>query len=99
MDNNGSMTVLQTQQVTATDRDRGQIRVPSRSKEVFPGGPATVRLVLRGRAVDARWNPRMGPDRERSGTLLVGREVLQELVPVGTILIVEDVVGGTLELR
>lgn len=89
---------LRSQQVTAADRDVGQIRIPSLSKRAFPKQADTISVRLQGREVIARWNPRVGPDRERSGTLRVGRHVLAELVPVGTILVITATAGGPLEL-
>ena len=89
---------LRSQQVTANDRRAGQIRVPSESKRAFPRQPGTVSVILRGRLVSARWNPRIGPDRERSGTLGVGAQLLADLVPIGTILVVTPLDGGAVEL-
>lgn len=95
----GLTSPLRSQQVTAADRESGQIRFPSSSKRVFPREAATVRVLLRGRAVDARWNPRTGPDKERSGTLRVGRHILATLVPVGTMLVVTALAETAVELK
>lgn len=89
---------LWTQQVTASDRNAGQIRVPSRSKGAFPKEADTISVRVQGVEVLARWNPRVGPDRERSGTLRVGPRVLAELVPVGTILVISVTGDGAIEL-
>lgn len=89
---------LRSQQVTAADRDAGQIRIPAPSKRAFPKQADTISVHLQGREVIARWNPRVGSDRERSGTLRVGRQVLAELVPVGTILVISAAAGGPVEL-
>jgi hypothetical protein len=89
---------LRTQQVTAADREAGQVRVPTRSKKPFPKGTDTISVRLQGVEVQARWNPRIGPDRERSGTLRLGPQVLAELVPVGTILIIRASADGLIEL-
>lgn len=89
---------LRSQQVTAADREAGQIRIPALSKRAFPEQADTISVHLQGREVTARWNPRNGPDRERSGTLRVGRQLLAELVPVGTILIITAAAGGPVEL-
>jgi len=65
-----------TQRVTAKDLLRGQIRIPSTgtssAKSLFPATRSTVNVVLRGRSLEASWDPRMGPDRERSGVLHIG---------------------------
>lgn len=72
-----------TQRVTAADLQNGQIRIPSTStsstKELFPPGKSNVTVILRGQSIDCPWDPRMGPDRQRSGVLRVGA-VLRELV-------------------
>ena len=65
-----------TQRVTAADINAGQIRIPSvntaKTKSLFPSEPSTVTVVLRGHTLNCDWNPRMGPDRERSGVLRIG---------------------------
>lgn len=94
----GLTSPLRSQRMTAADRDAGQVRIPSGSKRVFPQQAAVVAVVLRGRQVEARWNPRIGPDRERSGTLRLGRQALTDLVPVETILVVTRLDDGTIEL-
>jgi hypothetical protein len=60
-----------TQRVTEADLRAGQIRIPisTPTKSLFPSEKVPLRVVLRGAALDARWDPRMGPDRERSGVL------------------------------
>ena len=72
-----------TQRVTAVDLRNGRIRIPSTAtsstKTVFPATRAAVEVVLRGRSVRGSWDPRMGPDRERSGVLRVG-PALRDLV-------------------
>lgn len=90
---------LRSQQVTPADRAAGQIRVPTASKSAFPRGAGPLRVVLRGTAIDAGWNPRIGPDRERSGTLRVGSAALSRLVPAGTILVVTQLPDGSVDLR
>lgn len=72
-----------TQRVTAADLRAGQIRIPSigsaPTKSLLPSMKGTIDVTLRGRALRASWDPRMGPDRERSGVLRVG-PVLRQLV-------------------
>lgn len=94
----GLTSPLRSQQVTAADRDSGQIRIPAASKRIFPKEAGVVSVFLRGREVAGRWNPRIGSDRERSGTLRVGRQDLAALVPVGTILVISPATEGRLEL-
>lgn len=86
-----------TQRVTAVDIRSGRIRVPHETKALFPRDMAYVDVVLRGRALNARWDPRMGPDRERSGVLLIGRGALPDLVSPDEVLAVSD--GGRGPIR
>ena len=72
-----------SQPVTAKDLGAGRVRVTSRSggKKLLPTAKARVTIVLRGRTIpDVRWDPMMGPDSERSGTLGLGKQALAELV-------------------
>lgn len=86
-----------TQRVTAMDLESGRIRIPARgsspTKLLFPSGKATLDVMLRGRSVSARWDPRMGPDRERSGVLRIGT-VLSSLVREDEVLMVSEHDGG-----
>lgn len=87
-----------TQRVTEADMRGGQIRIPRGStKRLFPIERANVELELRGEACSVRWNPRYGPDRERSGVLRVGAERLARLVRADEVLRVARV-GGVLRL-
>jgi TDG/mug DNA glycosylase family protein len=65
-----------SQPVTAADNAAGRIRFPRRAKGFFPTTRSTVTVVLRGIKVEGRYDPRMGPDRERSAVLNVGRQAL-----------------------
>lgn len=69
-----------TQRVTDADLRRGAIRIPSTAKSLFPAGKQPVEVVLRGAALRARWDPRNGPDRSRSGVLRIGAGLLETLV-------------------
>ena len=63
----------ETQRVTAVDLANGRIRIPIGQKEPFPSERARVQVRIRGRDLGTvAWDPRMGPDRERSGVLQVG---------------------------
>jgi HEPN domain-containing protein len=69
-----------TQTITRGDREAGIIRVPSHSKGSFPAERSSIGLVLRGADLGAvRWDPRFGPDRERSGVLRIGKEAAAAL--------------------
>jgi TDG/mug DNA glycosylase family protein len=65
-----------SQPVTATDKGAGRIRFPRAAKGSFPSTRSTVTVVLRGIRTEGRYDPRRGPDRERSAVLSVGRQAL-----------------------
>ncbi len=73
------MVSFRTQRVTAVDIANRRIRIPIGQKDPFPSSRGDVSIVLRGRHLDVSYDPRMGPDMERSGVLYVGA-LLQELV-------------------
>ncbi len=69
-----------TQKITLGDLRAGVIRIPRAGKSAFPTGKAEVHASLRGDQLGGcLWDPRSGPDRERSGVLRVGRAVVQRL--------------------
>ena len=73
----------QTQRVTEKDIEGGRIRIPvtSDTKRVcFPLSAGEVLIRLRGNPMTVQWDPRYGPDKERSGVLSVGRGVLEDRV-------------------
>ena len=73
------MVGVTTQRITAKDIEGGRIRIPIDAQtRVLLLTRESLRIDLRGRLLDARWDPRLGPDKERSGVLAVGREVLGE---------------------
>jgi hypothetical protein len=74
--------------VTARDVSAGHVRFPRTAKRLFPSARAQVDAVLRGREMRARWDPRVGPDRERSGVLAFGRGKLDGVVRADDVLIV-----------
>lgn len=48
--------------------------------ELFPAESVRLVVVLQGaRLDDVRWDPRLGPDQERSGVLGVGRDAASRL--------------------
>ena len=69
-----------TQNITVADIKSGRIRIPPSSKALFPGESAIVELDLRGQRRTCRWNPRYGPDKERSGVLSVGVALMRTRV-------------------
>jgi hypothetical protein len=58
-----------------------RIRLPREAKSFFPGKKQVVRVVLRGRPLDARYEPRAGPDRPRSAVLRFQRGSLTSIEP------------------
>lgn len=77
-----------TQRITAKDIEAGRIRLPARSKYLLPRRRADVDVLLGARELPARWDPRTGPDRERSGVLAFGRGRLDGLVAPDEVLAV-----------
>jgi TDG/mug DNA glycosylase family protein len=88
----------QSQRVTAADIAAGRIRLPRSAKRFFPPSKETVEIVLRGTRVTAAYDPRLGPDRERSGVLRVGAERLRELVREDEVLRVSRGLAGVVSL-
>lgn len=82
-----------TQVVTQADLDAGQIRIPARSKHHFPPQRADLQVIVEDVELNATWDPRMGPDRERSGTLRIGKTNLQGLVFLGAPLLITKADG------
>jgi len=72
-----------TQNVTAADIARGRIRIPGPTKALFPSERATVDVELCGEQLRSRWDPKFGPDRERSGIVSVPKSILARLVQPG----------------
>jgi hypothetical protein len=72
-----------TQRISAGDIRQGIIRIPRPAKTLFPGERAYVEIALRGERKSYRWDPRYGPDQERSGVLGVGTTLTRRLVTEG----------------
>jgi double-stranded uracil-DNA glycosylase len=87
-----------TQTITAADLERGQIRLPRDAKRLFPSEKGSVEIVLRGTRIEASYDPRLGPDRERSAVLRIGRDRLTRLVRQGEALTVSRGLGGVVQL-
>jgi hypothetical protein len=89
-----------TQRVTVGDINKKQIRIPSTNtsstKRLFPRDKGYVKVILRGQPIDScSWDPKMGPDRQRSGVLRVG-SVLSTLVRADEVLSVRRGDGDTI---
>jgi len=81
----GSRTARQasaarTQRVTQSDLAAGRIRLPREAKRFFPSERGSVEVVLRGERLTGRYDPRTGPDRERSAVLILEKQALARLV-------------------
>lgn len=87
-----------SQRVTKVDLANGRIRLPHQAKALFPAEKAYVSIVLRGQPMKVRYDPRMGPDQERSAVLGIGRRVLPALVAEDDVLELRALRDGTVEL-
>ena len=87
-----------TQRVTAVDFAAGRIRLPEAAKHEFPTTRSDVVVVLRGRRIVARYDPRNGPP-SRSGVLGIGRNLLAELVAEDEVLSVSRGLDGVMRLE
>lgn len=85
-----------SQRVTEADIRAGQIRIPKGPpKTILPSSPGAIEVVLCGVALGScRWDPRPGPDRERSGVIRVGRRRAAELLHAGEPLAIAVQVDG-----
>ncbi|HEX9416237.1 MAG TPA: uracil-DNA glycosylase family protein [Gaiellaceae bacterium] len=86
-----------SQRVTANDLAHGQIRLPRDAKRFFPPSREDVEVILRGRRLVCSYDPRTGPDRERSAVLRVGA-ALRDLVAEDEILRVSRGLAGIVQL-
>ncbi|MBP2267038.1 hypothetical protein J3A64_002502 [Pseudarthrobacter sp. PvP004] len=69
------------QKVTASDIAHGRIRCGVHLKRLMPPvAVQTLPIVIRGQLLEADWNPRNGPDRDRSGVLSIGKARLDPLI-------------------
>jgi TDG/mug DNA glycosylase family protein len=83
-----------SQPVRAADLERGQIRLPRDAKRFFPTERGLVEIVLRGERISCSYDPRTGPDRERSAVLRVGRQTLTRVARQGDVFRVRRGLGG-----
>ena len=79
----GSRGAAISQRVTRIDITAGRVRLPKSAKGLFPSQRGRVPISIRGRAFTVQYDPRLGPDRERSAVLLVGRSVLEGAIAPG----------------
>jgi hypothetical protein len=88
-----------TQRVTAVDIANGRVRLPRDAKRLFPDAPGKVVIDLRGERLEVAYDPRVGPDRERSATLSIPRATLRRLVADDEVLVLRSLRGGAVEIR
>lgn len=70
-----TVRVVDSQPITAKDRNRSNLRIPNRSKYLFPAGRKVVTVDFRDSVRQVNWNPNGG----RSGLLGVGVNVMRTL--------------------
>ncbi|WP_151724071.1 hypothetical protein [Arthrobacter luteolus] len=68
------------QNVTEVDIQNGRIRCGVKVKPDLPHARGEVEILLMGTRLLARYDPRNGPDRQRSGVLKIGREEMRSLI-------------------
>ena len=92
-----------TQPVTAADKRSGQIRIPvtGTTKNLFPSDKTDLDLRFKDRDVTVAWDPRLGPDKERSGVVRfrgADKELLRDSVRDEQVLTVIRRGSGELEI-
>lgn len=79
-------------QLNVTDKDiqAGHIRVTREPKREpgFPQERSTLDINFGGNAMRVSWDPRSGPDQERSGLLRIGRAVAYRLITTPQTLVI-----------
>ena len=88
-----------TQRVTQADLAAGRIRLPREAKRFFPSDRGSVEIVLRGERLTGRYDPRTGPDRERSAVLSLEKQALARLVQPDEVLEVARGPAGVVRLH
>ena len=87
-----------SQNVTAKDIEAGQVRVPiGPTKTILPPTRQEISVVLRGRELTCRWDPRYG-EKERSGVIRVGKAAAAELLSPGDVLAMTVAADGSVDL-
>jgi hypothetical protein len=76
MSGKSAVTTAVSQPVTAVDKENGRIRFPRQGKAFFPDAKTQVWVVLGGVRMQVPYDPRLGPDKERSAVLRVGKGAL-----------------------
>ena len=89
---------FRSQCVTESDIKAGQVRIPiGATKTILPQERQDVSVLLFGRELTCRWDPRYG-EKERSGVIRIGRTAALELLHPGDVLAVSMRADGTVQL-
>jgi hypothetical protein len=87
-----------SQNVTAKDIEVGQVRIPiGATKTILPPVRQDIVVVLRGRKLTCRWDPRYG-EKERSGVIRVGKAAAADLLSPGDVLALSVTADGSVGL-
>lgn len=87
-----------SQNVTAKDIEAGQVRIAiGATKTILPPARQDIAVVLRGRELTCRWDPRFG-EKERSGIIRVGKAAAADLLSPGDLLAVTVAADGSVDL-
>lgn len=82
--------------VTAADIAGGRIRVgrPAKRELHFPAARQQLVVEVLGNSFEAQWDPRLGPDKERSGVIRIGRAEMRRLIGRPRLLLVQRDCSG-----
>lgn len=84
--------------MTAKDIEGGQVRIPiGATKTILPPARQDIVIVLRGRKLTCRWDPRYG-EKERPRVIRVGRAAAADLLSPGEVLAVTVATDGSVRL-
>jgi TDG/mug DNA glycosylase family protein len=99
METDDAPPAAMSQRVTEADLEAGIIRLPRNAKSLLPTEKSKeIPITLRGTPLTARYDPKLGTDRERSGVLRIGRVPLSRLVKAGERLRVSKAPTGRVHL-
>ncbi len=78
----------------------GQVRVTRKPKRALglPSAKTLLTVSLRGEEMTVPWDPRLGPDKERSGLIRLGKGNMVRLIGDATTMIIEKDTSGLLVL-
>ncbi len=84
--------------MTESDIKAGQVRIPiGATKTILPQERQDISVLLVGRELACRWDPRYG-EKERSGVIRLGRTAARELLHPGDVLAVSMRADRTAQL-